>query len=449
MMCVLLVLLGGIGTGYWFTRGLPYADAEQQESRNEPERPPAIHVDVVLPKKGGMDRVTTQPGTVQAFESVQLYAGVSGYLKKQDIDIGYRVKKGEVLAEVDVPDLDKQVQRHKAAVEQAVARVEQMEAHITSAEADLEAAKAAVPQAEALAKSKAAALRFREQQLHRMRDLFALKSIDERLVDETTEQRDAAREAEIAAREGVNSARAHLAAAAAKVIQAKADATEARAEVRVAQAELEKAQVMVKFATILAPFDGVITERNFFVHDYVRAAAESGTHLPLFTVQRTDLFRVVVQIPDRDVPYADVGDPATVEIDALPGQKFPAQLSRLAQSEDPQTRLMHVEIDVPNSTGRLRHGMYGRVTILLDHSEMLSLPSSCLVSKTEGKGNVFVVHDGVARLTAVEFGSDNGLLVGILKGLKEGDEVIAHPSAGIGEGSPVIVENDVNEQAHR
>src|SRR5262249_30321052 len=200
---------------------------------------------------------------------------------------------------------------------------------VDSAQADLLAAKAAVVQAEATAKSKAAERRFREQQLKRMQDLFALKSIDERLVDEKTEQRDAAREAEQAAKAAVETSRAQVAAADARIHQAEADVLEAQASVKVAEAELEKAQVLVRFGTIHAPFDGVVTQRSVFPGDFIRAASEGSLHLPLLTVQRTDRMRVIVQVPDRDVPYTDPGDPAVVEIDALPEKKFPAKVSRL------------------------------------------------------------------------------------------------------------------------
>lgn len=316
-----------------------------------------------------------------------------------------------------------------------------MKARVVSARADLEAAQASIPQAEANAKSKAAELRFREKQLKRMKDLLALNSIDERLVDEKTEQRDAAWEAEISAREGVNSARARVAATAAKVQQADADVAEAEAEVKVAQAELEKAEAIVKFTTIVAPFDGVVTQRNFFVGDFVRAATE-GTHLPLLTVQRTDRMRVVVQIPDRDVPFADPGDPAVIEIDALPGEKFSAKVSRVSQSEDASTRLMHVEIDLPNTTGKIRNGMYGRVTIILDKSSLLAVPCACLAGKPqEGKGNVYVVRDGHACQTQVRLSGDNGLQVGILCGVKADDEVIVHPASGISDGTPVFIDS--------
>jgi HlyD family secretion protein len=426
------------GAAYFLSRDPPHVAAQLPGAAIVPEPTNEVRVEVIRPRKGATDRTTSQPGSVQAFESVHLYSGVSGYLKTQTVDIGDRVKKGQVLAAVDVPDLQKQVQRAKAGLSQARARVKQMAAHVDSAKAELDAARTTIPQTEAVAKSKAAELRFRQKQLERMRDLFTLKSIDERLVDEKTEQRDAAREAEIGAKEAVFSAKARVAASQAKVVGAEADLDESKAEVEVAQAELEKAEVMVTFATIPAPFDGVVTARNHFVGDYIRAAREGASQVPLLTVQRTDLFRVVVQIPDRDVPYADVGDPAIVEIDAMPGQAFPSKISRLADSEDPQTRLMHIEIDLPNPTRKIRHGMYGRVTILLEKSNSLAIPSSCMVGKTqEGKASVYVVREGKAQLTPVQVGADNGLQVAIIAGLSPDSTVILHPSNAISNGTPV------------
>jgi RND family efflux transporter MFP subunit len=271
-------------------------------------------------------------------------------------------------------------------------------------------------------------------------EISASRSIEDKLVDEYTSHRDAVREAEISAKEGVTNARENLAAAEARIRVADADIKVADAEVKVAQAELEKAQVLLQFATVVAPFDGVITQRNFFPGDYVRAANEGGSHTSLLTVQRTDKMRVVVQVPDRDVPYCDPGDPAVVEIDALPGEKFPAKVARVARSEDNNTRLMRVEIDLLNPSGRICNGMYGNVTILLEKSKALAIPSSCLVDRTsQDKANVYVVRDGRAHLTPVVIEADNGLRVAIRTGLTSKDAVILHPSSEIEENTEVVV----------
>jgi HlyD family secretion protein len=104
---------------------------------NDPPSPDEVRVEVVHPLKGAMPRLSTGPGSVQSFESADLVAGASGYLHTQSVDIGDRVKKGQVLAQVDVPDLEKQVQHQKAALEAAQAHVAQMQAHVVSAQADV------------------------------------------------------------------------------------------------------------------------------------------------------------------------------------------------------------------------------------------------------------------------------------------------------------------------
>ncbi|MFO0866197.1 MAG: efflux RND transporter periplasmic adaptor subunit [Gemmataceae bacterium] len=314
---------------------------------------------------GKTERVVTQPGSVHAYQVVHVYAKASGFLKTQNVDIGSKVKKGDVLAIVDIPELTQSLAKARAVLAQAEARVEQMKSRDKSAIAEHEAALAGIAQAEANEKSASAMLRYRNRQHTRLKELFDSRSIDERLVDESKQQFEAAAEAERAATANIATSKAQAAAKQAKILEAHADVLEAKAGVEVARAEAQRLQVQVDFATIAAPFDGVVTARNMFPGDYVRAANESGGQA-LFVLQRVDRMRVDCEIPDRDVPYADVGDPALVELDALPTRSFPAKVSRLAESEDPQTRLMSLEIDVANPDGIIRQGMFGRVRIVLD-----------------------------------------------------------------------------------
>jgi RND family efflux transporter MFP subunit len=429
-----LVVIGAVA-GVGFLVALEQAKARaggpEPARRSGPGR-----VEVTRPRKGETDRSTVQTASVEPFESARLFAAVPGYLKTQNVDIGDHVKKGQELAKVDVPELDRQVERYAALLDQANARVTQMEAHVEAARADLEAEKAGVEEAEANAKSKAADLRFRTKQLQRLQALARDNSIDERRVDEVTEQQEASQEAANAAQSAIAHARARVAAADAKIKQADADVKEARAEVKVGEAELARARVMAAFATITSPYEGVITQRSLYPGDFVKAA--EGAAAPLLTVERTDLLRVVLYVPEADVPYCHVGDPAVVELNALPGRKFEGKVSRLAHSEDRQTRLMRVEVDLPNPTGAIAPGMFGRVTILLEKSQSLSVPSSALVGKVEGaKATVFVVRDGHAHQVPVRVGSDNGLRVAVLDGLMEDDEVVVHPG-GLTDGAAVV-----------
>ena len=161
--------------------------------------------------------------------------------------------------------------------------------------------------------------------------------------------------------------------------------------------------MLLGYTVVTSPYDGVVTKRHFSRGDFVRGADSGGERVPLLAVERTDLMRVVVQVPDRDVPYVTVGDPAALEIDALPGRNFTAKVSRYADSEDPASRLMRTEVDVPNPDGVLRRGMYGRATLTLatgaDARRCGCRPGR--VDKSGKKPTVRVVRDGAVRAVPV------------------------------------------------
>src|SRR5260370_9206284 len=194
-----VLVVAGIGTGVvlYVTQNMPGPQpAHAREFRNhdnEDETPPAepsvVNVDVVRPVKG-MDYEVAPPGSVRAFQTVQLQANVSGFLKSQAVDIGDRVKRGDVLAVIAVPELDKQLQRNRASLEQAKARVKQMEARVSSAQADHEAAKASIVHPHPPHQTAGAWVRFRSKQYARMKQLLELESIDERVVDESKEKKE-------------------------------------------------------------------------------------------------------------------------------------------------------------------------------------------------------------------------------------------------------------------
>lgn len=429
-----------IGAAYVaFTSGGPAAAQNASTSERSPAdgRP---RVEVITPTPGGLEHTSKQPGSVHAFEEADLFAKVSGYMKSQYVDIGDHVLEGQVLAEIDMPELVKEVKRDVAALSQAQAQVVQAKARVATADADWQAAMAVIKQSEADLGKAQATRNFREKQYARIKALFQLNSVDERLVDEKEDEREAARSAERSAEAAVATSKAQAAAAGAKIDQAKADVAEAESKVQVTEAELEKTRVLLDYAKIVSPYHGVITARNFHPGDFIRAA-DQGAQQPLLTVQKTDLMRVVVQVPDQDVPFTNPGDLAVVEIDALPGVKFTGKVSRIASAEDSHTRTMRTEVDLPNPDGVLREGMYGRVTITLERPrQSLTIPASCLVGQSrDSLGSVYVVRDGKTYRTQVKLGGDNGLLVEVLSGLGSNDRVVAKYNGAIGDGVPAEV----------
>jgi RND family efflux transporter MFP subunit len=437
LLVVLLLLGGGL---YVWHQGPDTLKARAAQVLRKNKTAPAVRVEVVNPVRQGFDRTTVQPGTVQAYESADLYAEVSGYLKKLHVDLGSQVKEGDVLAELDVPELVKQQAKADALVIQAEARVGLMKASIARAEAEFEAARAAVPQATAVLRRAKGNRAYREKRYGRMLELVKREAVEKYMVEEAEDYLEAAKAGEETARLGIATATAQVAAAKAKIAQALADEKEAVAEVAVAKAEAERAKVLVGWATIRAPYAGIITKRNMFRGAFVRSAKE-GERVPLLAIDRTDKVRVVVQIPDREVPYADKDDPADVEFEALGGKTFKCKLARTQGAEDALTRTMRVEIDLDNPKGELRPGMFAKVNILLQKGGSgLTIPAGCQVGATrEGQASVFVVRDGKAVLKPIRTGLDNGVLVEVLSGLTEQDLVIRRYSGSLTSGTPVKV----------
>jgi RND family efflux transporter MFP subunit len=469
-LVLVLLVLGACAAAGWYA--LAGGDSATGEPVVEPKARP-VAVEVVAPRPGGLDRLCTQPGTVEPFQAADLYAKASGYLASQSlereekgpdgktvagpvlkdgkpvlVDIGTAVRAGDILARIAVPEYEKQVKQDAADVARAESKVEQSAAAVTTAEADLGAAKAAVALAGAELKSKTSYRAYREKQRERIRDLAAQKAIDQKLADEQEDQFQAAVSAELAAGEAVNAARQKEAAAASRVKQARADLKYAGSEVEVAKARLEKSRVLLEYTVIRSPYTGVVTRRSFHVGDFVKSAEAGGERVPLLAVERTDLMRVVTYVPDRDVPFVRPGNPAVVKIDALPGEPFQTagaarvEVSRSARAEDRQTRLMRTEVDLPNPDGKLRRGMYGRVCLTLQAGSpsAVRIPSAALVGKVEGgKGTVRVVRDDVAQVVPVECGIDNGAEVEVLSGLTPADRVVIRASGTLENGTPVSI----------
>jgi RND family efflux transporter MFP subunit len=438
----LVIVVAAVGAYFYFHQGDPTGAAEDPDAREAAARQAEPLVEVVRPVSGGIVRETTQPGTLHAFQAANLFAKVSGYLTALNVDIGDRVKEGQVLAEIDDPEIHKAVDQAEAALKQAQAAVTQAEAQVDTAEADLLTAKAEHTRVEADVKEATAQRVYRQSEYERYQDLLRRGSIERKLVDEEKERHASAVAAEEAAKAAVEASTAKIAAADARVESSKADLEAAHANVGVSQADLEKAKVLAAYTVIKAPFDGVITNRNFFVGDFIRSAPE-GESKPLLAMAKTDKLRVVVRIPDRDVPFVDTRDTAEITIDALPGETFRGKVARFAESEDPSDRTMRTEIDLPNDGGKLREGMYGNVTIVLDPASRgaVTVPASALIHQDGGgNGEVYLVKEGKVELRHVTIGKDNGKSVEVLEGLTTGDMVVVRYSGSISEGLAVRTE---------
>ena len=303
-----------------------------------------------------MAAATTQPtpgpivaiATVEALWSTDQYAKTSGYVTEVNADLGDRVKKGQVLAVIDVPELQKELAAAKATV---VAKQELAKA----AGAAVEQAQTAIEVAKRQQAGANAELHLAETTLKRQEELFAGKAATSQQIDEARARAELAR-----ASAGVSEAK--IAAAEADLTAARANEAVAKANAAVAAAEAERTETLLAYTRITAPFDGIVTRREVSPGDLVQsAAANRGT--PLFTVQQMDTVRVFCDVPEASAVLVRTGDPAEVKFFGPGGKVIRGNVTRIAAAVNARTRTMRAEINLPNSAGELRPGMYAQVTL--------------------------------------------------------------------------------------
>lgn len=387
-------------------------------------------VDVVTIKKGTLHRTSRRAGVVQPFTVVNVISRVSGTLKKVEVDIGSRVKKDQLLAEFDAPELKIEQSRAEALAEQARARIGSAQARIEVDAAAVATAQANLQAAETRLNGAVIQREYREKQYVRLEQLVKAGSVEQRLLDEEEDRRATARVSEETARQELAIAKSGVEEARSKLTAARAAIDELGQGVQLARLDRDKAKFMSESAQIRSPIDGIVTARNFSVGEFVPSTAR-GVSQPLFTVIDTRTVRIVTNVPDRDVPLVDIGDPAIFTAEAFPNVEFKGVVSRMAESVGPGNRTMRVEIDLKNEDQKLRAGMWGHVEIRLGTvPDTIMVPSDAAINDSRWGSHCYKVVDGHAVVAPLKL--DDNLVDGaylVRKGLSQGDVVILQPQA--------------------
>ena len=376
-------------------------------------------------KKSVFHQTTTQPATVQAFQWVNLYPRVSGELSALNVDIGDRVKKGQVLATIDSPDLRYELDKAKAMVNQVQAGMSIAESKIREAETALKTALAQTESATADVEAKVAVREYRNKQYKRISDLVDRQQVEERLRDEELDQYHRAVADEHAAQANVSVERAKVESAEAKLNTAKYELRGVQAGFSLTQADLHKAKTALASCTIRSPYDGVVTRRNYQVGEILRAASIAGSE-PLLTIVQAKKVRVVVEIPDQDAVFLNNGDAATFRTSAHPEREFKGTISRTAFAEEEGT--VRAEIDLDNADGHLRPGQMGVVTVNLEEvPDVITIPLTAVFGEDlTGSAGCYRVVESRPVVTPIKLGGRNtgGGEVEVVEGLKQGDTII-------------------------
>ncbi len=337
-------------------------------------------VTVVEPVRKNAMQSITLPASVEAIERATLYAKVSGYVQWIRVDKGDRVRKGEVLAQLEVPEVEKEYQSAQAAVAESQADYERTEADA---------------------------------------------SLKQLTFQRTKGVRDS--EPTVISPQEVDVARAASETAA-------ANGRVAKARVEKARAELGKLQVLSEFSRVTAPFDGVVTERFGDPGALIQAGANSSGN-PIVSIVSIDQVRVYISVPEVDVSQVVRGVRAKMRLDAFPGRQLTGKVTRFANAVDPQSRTMKTEIDLPNPGHAILPGMFGSVTLeLATDPNALFLPDQSVRQDSAGNKFVYTVENDRLRKVAIHTGQDNGTETQVF-GLRGEEPVVLSGGENLQEGT--------------
>jgi RND family efflux transporter MFP subunit len=335
------------------------------------------HVQVARAQRAAAGAPIVLPGNVQPLQETAMYARANGYVRKWYVDIGAEVKRGQVLADLDLPDVDQELRQARATARQAAASV-------TQAKSQLDFARTTNERYTALATTGVVS----QQQTDQYSSEYEVRQ---------------------------------------------ADLEAAHAATGSADANVRRIEELRAFGTIIAPFDGVVTMRAAEVGQLVVPGA-AGQGQPLFKVAEDDVVRIFVNVPQLYAAGVRQGSDAPVTVREAAGRVFHGTVARTSRELDTATRALLVEVDVPNPDRALVSGMYAKVSLDVSRQDALLLvPATAALIDASGT-RVAVMRDGAVHWQKVEIGGDLGDKLAIATGLSEGDAVVLTPSERLTEG---------------
>ncbi len=359
------------------------------EAKTDATEAPLVNFETVARSVAKSELVL--PGNIQAVTEAPVLARASGYIRKRYVDIGDHVKAGQLLAEIDAPEIDQQVAQAKASVEQASSALEQASANLEQGRTN-----------EKLDKITA----------DRWNSLVAKGAVSKQENDTYQAQYDAQHSGVEALGKAILVARSNLAAS---------------------RANLARLTELQGYEKVRAPFDGVITVRNI---DSGALVTESSTML--FRIGQPGRLRIYVNVPQAEATSVRTGMTAKLRIPDLPSRQFAGTVTRTAEALDPTSRTLLTEVQVDNSSGALMPGMYALVDFFTARREPpLLIPGDALMIRPEGPLVAVIGEGNRIHIAHVTLGRDYGDKVEILGGLNAGDRVAINPGDDVREGVAV------------
>lgn len=395
----------------------PGCSHEKKNDYASVSKPPTVRI--MQPQVRKIVRVVGQPSFIEAYERTSIYPKVTAYIDKWIVDIGDKVKKGDVLAKLFVPEMVEDFGTKKATVKLNEERVDLALKMVDVAEANVQAAKARLDEAQAiLAKYQSEVDRW-DTEVKRLTREVQRGVVDPQILLESTNQWRSSVAAWDAAMATIKKAQAELLSSQADLAKAKVDVAVARADVAVASSEARRLEAWVGYLTLTAPFDGIIVLRNANTFDFVLPSTGDPTAMqrspdqspsraaPIYVVDRTDIVRIFVDIPEQDANYVHIGTKATVLAKAYRDEPIPGTVTRTSWALNVKSRTLRAEIDLPNPGSQLLPGMYAYAKVIIERPGVRALPVSAFTHSGD-QTFCWMYEDGHAKRAEIQTGVSDG-----------------------------------------
>lgn len=387
VLVLTIVIIGLFIAGY-----LPKAKRHAvlaSEATTEAQAVPPVNVAVV--ERSPARTELSLPGTMQAIAEAPVMARASGYVRRRLADIGDSVQSGQVLAEIEAPELDQQIRQAVSSRDQASAALEQAEAGLRMARSNQGIAKITAD---------------------RWRNLVEKGAVSRQENDSYQAVLESQNANVQASEKAIQVAKSNLAAV---------------------EANLARLNQLKSYQQVRSPFAGIITVRNIEAGTLVT----EGSTL-LYRVAQPGTLRVFVNVPQPDAEAVHEGMPATVALQGSAEPPWKGRVTRTAKALDPTSRTMLAEIQATNAGGKLMPGMFVLVGLSLSHSATaLLIPGDTLVVRSDGPQVAVVDQVGTVHFRRIQLGRDLGSKLEVVSGVGEGDRIVINPGDTAKEGAKV------------
>ena len=360
------------------------------------EQPTATVVPAARVKRSSISNATVLTAEFQPFQEIDVMAKVAGYVRTIKVDLGDRVAQGQLIAELEIPEMTDEISKASAVVEQGGAET-------VTARDELQ----------------------RAESMHQIAHLSHT-----RLVDVSK------REPGLIPQQELDEVRSRDMIAEAQLASAKSRLKVEEQKTTVARTEEARLRTMRNYVRIVAPFSGTVTRRYANVGSMIQAGTASQSQaMPLVRLSQVSTLRLSLPVPESMVPKIRIGRPVDVRVKSM-DRNFEGKIARFASRVDTATRTMVTEVDVANPNGLIMPGMYAEVS-LEQHTDVLSAPLEA-IDRVGSNSRVYAIdQSGAIRIVPVQLGIEDAHRAQIVSGLADGDVVITGTRAGLKAGDKV------------